>query len=115
MLDAIPYADDLKIERHSLALIDAKARDGLEAMQIPYRLVRQGSRTTYQIARTLDDAELSALDRFTQHFSHDWGTHQIRFKFNTGTEAPSGGSYRYGSSHYISAGRDSVRFMKPVL
>jgi hypothetical protein len=115
VLDAIPYADDLKFERHSLALIDAKARDGLDAMQIPYRSVRQGSRTTYQIARTLDDAELNALDQFTRRFSHDWGTHQIRFKFNTDTEPPSGESYRYGSSHYVSAGRDSVRFVKPVL
>lgn len=115
MLDAMPYADDLKIERHSLALIDAKARDGLDAIQIPYRSVRQGSRTTYQITRTLDDAELSALDQFTQRFSHDWGTHQIRFKFNTATETPFGESYRYGSSHYVSAGRDSVRFTKPVL
>ncbi|WP_175107166.1 PrgH/EprH family type III secretion apparatus protein [Pararobbsia alpina] len=115
MLAAIPYADDLKIERCPLAFIDDKARAGLDAMQIPYRSVRQGSGTTYQITRALDDAELSALDLFARSFAHDWGTRQIRFKFQAGDDVPPGKSYRYGSSNYVSAGGDSVHFVKPVL
>jgi hypothetical protein len=115
VLDAIPYADDLAIERHPLASIDEKARSGLDAMQIPYRSVQQDSRTTYQITRALDDAELNALDQFAQRFAHNWGKHQIRFKFQAGDDAPPGKSYRYGRSNYVSAGGDSVRFVKPVL
>jgi Type III secretion system protein PrgH-EprH (PrgH) len=115
MLDAIPYADDLTIERHPLAFIDDKARAGLDAMQIPYRSVRQGSQTTYQITRTLDDAELSALNLFTQSFIDNWGAHQIRFKFQAGDDALPDKSFRYGRSNYVSAGGDSVRFVKPVL
>ena len=115
VLDAIPYADDLTIERHPLAFIDDKARAGLDAMQIPYRRARQGSQTTYQITRTLDDAELNALDLFARGFARNWGTHQILFKFQASDDAPTDKSYRYGRSNYVSAGGDSVRFVKPVL
>jgi type III secretion system PrgH/EprH family protein len=115
LLDAMPYADDLKMERHPLAFIDDKARAGLDAMQIPYRPMRQGSWTTYQITRSLDDAELSALGVFARDFAHNWGTQQIRFKFEAGEEGPQGQSYRYGSSNYVSTGGDRVRFVEPVL
>lgn len=114
VLAALPYIDDVRIERRSRSYVLAKAKIGLDALNVQYRQSQRGTLTTFELDGSLDDARLSELGNFAQVFARDWGRQGVRFILDSPTDPMQAHTYRVRTQRYFSTGPDAIEFISPV-
>ncbi|CAM2144795.1 type III secretion system protein [Pararobbsia alpina] len=114
VLNSFPYIDEVRIDRYAVASIVAKARAGLDALDIRYRQTRHGGTTTFELDSAMDDARLAALGSFAQAFAHEWGTQGVRFIFEPASDGVPLRTMKIRTRGYVSSGGDAIEFTSPV-
>ena len=114
VLASVPYIDDVRIERHLTAAMIAKAREGLDALNLRYRQSQRGEIATFELDGMMDDTRLTQFGEFAEAFSRDWGRQGIRFILDSPSDPARSRAYRVRARGFVSPGRDVVEFTSPV-
>ncbi|WP_147432394.1 PrgH/EprH family type III secretion apparatus protein [Pararobbsia silviterrae] len=114
VLDALPYIGDVRIEQQSRADVIARARAGLDALNVRYRQTQHHAQTTFELDGAIDDARLSAIGDFARAFTDDWGRRHVRFLLDPPPDAAQLDTYRIRAARFLSTGRDTIEFTEPV-
>ncbi|MFC6841808.1 PrgH/EprH family type III secretion apparatus protein [Xanthomonas theicola] len=97
----MPYAQDIGIASWSDAMLDERARTGLDLLGIRYERVGNAGSVTYTVQSGLDDIELARLQEFTENFYRDFGARYVYFSVSLKDDWLKGKSFKYGAAGYV--------------
>lgn len=101
LMSWMPYADSISQLSWSDAMLEMKAKSGLDRLGIPYAQVNGENGVNYSIEGNLDDIDLVKLQAFSEKFYRDFGERYVTFSVALKEDWLKGKSFRYGISGYV--------------
>ncbi|MGY4730898.1 PrgH/EprH family type III secretion apparatus protein [Burkholderia pyrrocinia] len=111
---ATPYAQQVRMVGTDIRVVEREARGLLDSVGVRYRRLARRDGATFEVADSLSDEELAALQNLIASFSKKWGTHRVDFKIALRTDWLKGKSYREGGEGYVLLDHASWYFPKPL-
>jgi hypothetical protein len=113
VMDAMPYASDVRIESVGDAELYRRATAQLAQASVEARGERTTGGVTVINAAYLDDRGLRAMSVAAGDFSKEWGTRRITFRIRLWDDLLKGRSFHYDNNQLVALGRGSWIFSTP--
>jgi len=113
VMDAMPYASDVRIESVGDAELYRRATERLAQASVEARGERTTGGMTVVNAAYLDDRGLRAMSVASESFNEEWGTRRITFRIRLWDDLLKGRSFHYDSDQLVALGRGSWVFSTP--
>lgn len=113
VMDAMPYAADVRIESIGDAELYRRATARLAQASVEARGERTAGGTAVVNAGYLDDRGLRAMSIAAEDFSREWGTRRITFRIRMWDDLLKGRSFHYDNDQLVAMGRGSWVFSTP--
>lgn len=107
---AAPYAAQVQVTYANVETMLREARNGLDKVGVPYRQIARPNGTTFQVADSLGDEELSAVRNLIVSYGQKWGARCVNFKVELRTDWLKDKSYREGQNGYVLLQRNTWYF-----
>lgn len=114
LLDAMPYARDVRIDLYDDTDVVNRAQQGLRALGFDYQTVRSDSGVTLSSWMPSTDVHLTEFSRYVTQFYQTWGRRYVHFSADISEDALKNKSYKYGDDGYVSLSRSHWMFNQRV-
>ncbi|KAF3999345.1 PrgH/EprH family type III secretion apparatus protein [Glaciimonas immobilis] len=101
MMRWMPYVETVIIDQWQDAMLEQKARAGLDRLGITYSSARDHGRLTLVTQGGLTDVDLLNLQKFTRNYYEKFGSRYVHFSVELKDDLLKDKSFKYGSHGYI--------------